>query len=128
MELRQGDLENIILNALWDMEDEQQEKIDVRDVQSRIVSEKQKWAYTTVKTVLDRLADKDVIIRRKEGKKFIYKTVLERNAAAKAAIEKLARQHFRNNYDKMIEFITNYASSTANPKSVKAKAMAKSGK
>lgn len=126
MELRQGDLENIILNALWDMEEEQKEKIDVRDVQSRIVSEHQKWAYTTVKTVLDRLSDKDLIIRRKDGKKFIYKTVLARKVAAKAAIEKLVKQHFKNSYENMISFINEEFASEQNAKY--SKAMAKSAK
>jgi predicted transcriptional regulator len=102
MELKQGDLENIILNALWLMEEEDKEKIDVRDVQERIKTDTQSWAYTTVKTVLDRLVDKELVLRIKEGKKYLYRTVVDRQQAGEEAIRKLAKQYFRNNYQDMI--------------------------
>ena len=102
MELKQGDLENIILNALWLMEEEDKEKIDVRDVQDKIGTESKKWAYTTVKTVLDRLVDKELVLRIKEGKKYLYRTVVNREQAGEEAIKKLVKQYFRNNYNDMI--------------------------
>lgn len=102
MELKQGDLENIILNALWSMEEDDKEKIDVRDVQEKIRTETQSWAYTTVKTVLDRLVDKELVLRVKEGKKYLYRTVVDRQNAGEEAIKKLVKQYFRNNYQDMI--------------------------
>ena len=36
MDLKQGDLENIILNSLWDLEEALAEKIYVGDVQTKI--------------------------------------------------------------------------------------------
>lgn len=102
MELKQGDLENIILNALWVMEEEDKEKIDVRDVQERIKTDTQSWAYTTVKTVLDRLVDKELVLRVKEGKKYLYRTVIDREQAGEEALKKLVKQYFRNNYQDMI--------------------------
>jgi predicted transcriptional regulator len=102
MELKQGDLENIILNALWLMEEEDQEKIDVRDVQERIRTEDQSWAYTTVKTVLDRLVDKELVLRMKDGKKYLYRTVITREQAGEDAIKKLVKQYFRNNFTDLI--------------------------
>lgn len=102
MELKQGDLENIILNALWLMEEEDKEKIDVREVQERIRSENQGWAYTTVKTVLDRLVDKEIVLRIKEGKKYLYRTVISREQAGEDAIRKLVKQYFRSNYTDLI--------------------------
>lgn len=102
MELKQGDLENIILNALWLMEEEDKDKIDVRDVQEKIKTDTQSWAYTTVKTVLDRLVDKELVLRIKEGKKYLYRTVVDRQQAGEDAIKKLAKQYFRNNYQDMI--------------------------
>ncbi|MEW5820203.1 MAG: BlaI/MecI/CopY family transcriptional regulator [Cyanobacteriota bacterium] len=102
MELKQGDLENIILNALWLMEEEDKDKIDVRDVQEKIKTDTQSWAYTTVKTVLDRLVDKELVLRIKEGKKYLYRTVVDRQQAGEDAIKKLAKQYFRNNYKDMI--------------------------
>lgn len=103
MELKQGDLENIILNALWAMEEEDRDKIDVRDVQERIRTDSQSWAYTTVKTVLDRLVDKELLLRIKEGKKYMYRTVVSRDQAGEDAIRKVVKQYFRNNYDEMID-------------------------
>jgi predicted transcriptional regulator len=102
MELKQGDLENIILNALWLMEEEDREKIDVRDVQERIKNENQSWAYTTVKTVLDRLVDKELVLRMKEGKKYLYRSVISRDHAGEDAIRKVVKQYFRNNYSDLI--------------------------
>lgn len=102
MELKQGDLENIILNALWLMEEDDKDKIDVRDVQNKIRTDHQSWAYTTVKTVLDRLVDKELVLRVKEGKKYLYRSVIDREHAGEEAIRKLVRQYFRNDYSDMI--------------------------
>ncbi len=102
MELKQGDLENIILNALWSMEEDDKEKIDVRDVQDKIRTDTQSWAYTTVKTVLDRLVDKEIVLRVKEGKKYLYRTVIDREQAGEEAIRKVVRQYFRNNFEEMV--------------------------
>lgn len=102
MELKQGDLENIILNALWQMEEEEKERIDVKDVQERIRNDQQSWAYTTVKTVLDRLVEKDLVLRIKDGKKYLYKSAITRDKAGEKAVKKLARQYFRNNFEELI--------------------------
>ena len=102
MELKQGDLENIILNALWSMEEDDRDKIDVRDVQDRIRTDSQSWAYTTVKTVLDRLVDKELVLRVKEGKKYLYRTVIDREQAGEEAIRKVVRQYFQNNFQDML--------------------------
>lgn len=102
MELKQGDLENIILNALWVLEEESNNnKIDVKDVQECIKTEHQSWAYTTVKTVLDRLVEKERILRIKEGKKYLYSTVVPRKHAGEEALRKVLKQYFRNDYNEM---------------------------
>ncbi len=99
MNLKQGDLENIILNALWDLENEGHTKIFVGDIQEKIKadrSDSREWAYTTVKTVLDRLVDKEIAYREKDGKKYLYRSVLKRDEAGTLALTKLIRQYFRN--------------------------------
>lgn len=118
MELKQGDLENIILNALWAMEEEDKDKIDVRDVQDRIKSDVQSWAYTTVKTVLDRLVDKELVLRVKEGKKYLYRTVIDREQAGEEALKKLVKQYFRNNYQDMISTAQRLSAVTAESREV----------
>jgi BlaI family transcriptional regulator, penicillinase repressor len=99
MSLKQGDLENIILNALWDLESDAHSKIFVGDIQEKIKADRpdaKEWAYTTVKTVLDRLVDKEIAIREKDGKKYLYRSVLKRDEAGSLALTKLIRQYFRN--------------------------------
>src|ERR1700733_2910522 len=96
MDLKQGDLENIILNALWDLEGEGADRIFVGDIQDKIRTAQKKWAYTTVKTVLDRLVDKELALREKEGKKYLYRSVVKRDEAGVLAIRKVIRQYFRN--------------------------------
>lgn len=102
MDVKQGDLENIILNALWDLERDGREKIFVGDVQEKIKSPQKKWAYTTVKTVLDRLVDKDMAVREKEGKKYLYHSLLKRDQAGLLALKKVFRQYFRNDKEALL--------------------------
>jgi len=102
MDLKQGDLENIILNALWDLEREGSEKIYVGDIQERIKSPAKKWAYTTVKTVLDRLVDKEIAIREKDGKKYLYRSVVNRDEAGVLALKKVLRQYFKSDVGQML--------------------------
>ena len=102
MDLKQGDLENIILNALWDLEGDGNEKIFVGDIQEKIKSANKKWAYTTVKTVLDRLVDKEIAVREKDGKKYLYKSVVDRDEAGVKALKKVVAQYFRNDVRELV--------------------------
>lgn len=101
MDLKQGDLENIILNALWDLEQSGMEKVFVGDVQERINSRSKTWAYTTVKTVLDRLVDKRMAGRRKDGKKYLYASILKRDEAGMVALSKVLRQYFQGDVSQL---------------------------
>lgn len=104
MNLKQGDLENIILNALWDLEQEGRSKIYVGDVQEAIRMSRpnaKEWAYTTVKTVMDRLVDKEMAQREKDGKKYFYRSVLKRDEAGEVALAKLLRQYFQNDIESL---------------------------
>lgn len=103
MDLKQGDLENIILNALWDLEGDGNERIFVGDIQEKIKSAKKKWAYTTVKTVLDRLVDKEIAIREKDGKKYLYRSVVNRDEAGILALKKVVRQYFKNDVNELVD-------------------------
>lgn len=102
MDLKQGDLENIILNALWDLEGDGNERIFVGDIQEKIKSPSKKWAYTTVKTVLDRLVDKEIAVREKDGKKYLYRSVVDRDEAGILALKKVVRQYFKNDVNELV--------------------------
>ena len=98
MAFTHGSLENEILNAIWTMEEEGllSRNISVSDVLSEINNNGNIRAYTTVKTVMDRLVDKNLLKRQKSGKKFCYTSVESREKMAENAINKLAGQYFNN--------------------------------
>ena len=107
MDYKQGDFENILMNAIWDMEDELIDRIDVSEVQTRINSGCNNWAYTTVKTVLDRLVKKEMLERIKYNKKFFYKARTSREEAGTLAVKKLARQYFKGEVKNLIKTAEN---------------------
>jgi predicted transcriptional regulator len=62
-----GDLEREVMTQLWDAAG----PLTVRQVHERLQRDRD-LAYTTVMTVLDRLAKKDVVTRRKEDRAYLY--------------------------------------------------------
>lgn len=68
-----GELETSVLEVLW----RSREPKSVRDVWADLGS-KRALAYTTVLTVLDRLHDKRLVVRHREGKAFYYAPRLSR--------------------------------------------------
>jgi predicted transcriptional regulator len=101
-EFKQGELENLIINQLWHLEQTGAQKVYVSDIQERIATEQRTWAYTTVKTVMDRLADKKMVQRFKEGKKYYYSSLVSRETASRKAVEKLVAQYFKNDFDDLL--------------------------
>ncbi|MBR6163927.1 BlaI/MecI/CopY family transcriptional regulator [bacterium] len=93
-----GSLENEILNAVWSIEENEAEAstISVNEVQDSINQTGNIRAYTTVKTVMDRLVDKKILNRQKKGKKFFYNSAFSRKEMAKTAIRHIAGQYFNN--------------------------------
>jgi predicted transcriptional regulator len=70
-----GELETSILEALWRSSD----PLSVREVGSAL-RRRPALAYTTVMTVLDRLHDKGLVTRTKDGRAFVYRPRLGREA------------------------------------------------
>jgi len=103
MDRRHGNLENKILNALWAMEEDDRLLIDVSQVQSQINTNEQTWAYTTVKTVLDRLVEKSYVQRIKQGKKYYYSSSISRTNEGDEAIRKVAKQYFNDDIEELIK-------------------------
>ena len=98
MTFTHGTLENEILNAVWTMEENgiNTKNISVNEVLQEINKNGNERAYTTVKTVMDRLVDKNLLKRQKSGKKICYKSMESREEMAATAINKLAGQYFNN--------------------------------
>lgn len=105
MSFTHGSLENEILNAVWAMEESgiNLKNISVSEVLSQINKSGSIRAYTTVKTVMDRLVEKNLLRRHKSGKKFCYKSVESREEMAASAINKLAGQFFNNDVHSLMK-------------------------
>lgn len=68
-----GELEALVMIKLWDS----RSPLSVRDVVEQLQSER-KWAYTTVMTVLDRLAKKGLLQRHLDGRSYLYSPALSK--------------------------------------------------
>ncbi|HEY9563361.1 MAG TPA: BlaI/MecI/CopY family transcriptional regulator [Nocardioides sp.] len=68
---RLGDLERAVMDVLWTAPEEEQ-WWTVRDVHANLAEDRD-IAYTTVMTVLDRLAKKSVVLQQKEGRAYRYR-------------------------------------------------------
>ena len=72
---KHGTLESAILSTLWKMEKEGIYTNSVKDVYNFLSqNDDEKRAYTTIKTVMDRLFEKNILLRFKQGRKFYYRT------------------------------------------------------
>ncbi len=79
---RLGDLERVVMNHLWDAAaggGAAYPGATVRDVLEKVESERD-IAYTTVMTVLDRLAKKDLVTRERDGRAWRYLPAATREA------------------------------------------------
>jgi predicted transcriptional regulator len=81
-------LELECLSVLWPMGEG-----TVGDIH-RALSASRPRAYTTVLTIMDRLTQKDIVIRRKVGKAFHYQARLSAEEARLRAVEKIVQGFF----------------------------------
>lgn len=79
-----GDLERRVLDALWSGG----RPLTVRDVHM-VLSDDTDLAYTTVLTVLDRLAKKGLVIRRLDGRAWLYTASAPLASLAACAVQDL---------------------------------------
>jgi predicted transcriptional regulator len=101
-----GVLEMGIMNTVWTLQEQNEDaNISVSDVVESLSSNDIGRAYTTIKTVMDRLVSKGILVRYKNGKKFFYRSTLDRNEASKKAVDMISHQFFNGNYVQMLRFI-----------------------
>ena len=86
-------LELECLKALWNLGEG-----NVSQVRQQL-SGTRPLAYTTVMTVLDRLARKGVISRRKAGRAFLYAPQVSRETLRRVAVRQLVDSFFDGNED-----------------------------
>lgn len=101
-----GSLEIEILNSVWKLQSiDEDMNISVKDIVDDMAENGLERAYTTVKTVMDRLSSKDLLARYRVGKKFYYRSVMDRNEMTVSAIKELAKSFFDGNLTDMIHFM-----------------------
>ena len=92
-------LELLCLRALWLLQEG-----SVKDVQ-RIVAQSRPLAYTTIMTVLERLARKGKLARRKLGRAFLYAPQASQDAMRRAAVRELLEGFFNGSAEDLIRFL-----------------------
>ncbi|MEU6203104.1 BlaI/MecI/CopY family transcriptional regulator [Micromonospora musae] len=75
---RLGDLERAVMDVLWDSVPGTSDGVTVREVADALAG--RELAYTTVMTVLDRLAGKGMVQRQREGRAWRYRAAASREA------------------------------------------------
>lgn len=94
-------LELECLKALWTLGEG-----NVKDVRAALAANRN-LAYTTVMTVLDRLARKGGVSRRKVGRSFIYAPVLSRDLLRRLAVKELVDSFFNGSQDELLAYLQN---------------------
>ncbi len=92
-------LELECLKALWRVGDG-----TVRDVRA-VLTKSRDLAYTTVMTVLDRLAKRGSVERRKVGRSFVYSPLVGREELRRMAVQELVDQFFDGSTEELLAFL-----------------------
>lgn len=101
-----GTLEIDILNSIWDLTSNEEDKdISIQDVVDYLSSKGIERAYTTIKTVMDRLTVKSILVRYRVGKKFFYKATMQREEMALDAVIEVINNFFGGNSSNLIRFV-----------------------
>ena len=101
-----GLLEIEIMNSIWTLHEQDEDRdISVTDVVEYLNDANIERAYTTIKTVMDRLGSKDLLVRYRNGKKFFYRSTLDREEVARESLKEISNQFFKGNQVAMLRFI-----------------------
>jgi len=93
-------LEMLCLKALWSLGEG-----NVKDVRG-VVAQSRPLAYTTIMTVLERLARKGKLTRRKTGRAFVYSLQASREEMRRAAIRELVDGFFDGSEEELVRFLS----------------------
>ncbi len=103
-----GKLEIDILNSFWNLTQENEDRdVSIQDIVDDLSANGIERAYTTIKTVMDRLTVKSILVRYKAGKKFFYKAAMSKEEMAEDAVKTIAEQFFNGSYSELIRFVEN---------------------
>jgi len=92
-------LELLCLQALWSAG-----QGNVNDVR-RITAQTKPLAYTTVMTLLERLARKGMVSRRKAGRAYVYTPELSCELVRRCAFREFVNSFFEGSEEKLLEWL-----------------------
>ena len=104
-------LELDCMNALWP-----RGEATVRDIQQALVATRPR-AYTTIMTILDRLAQKGVVGRKKAGRAWLYTPNLSAEQARTRAVALLVEGFFQGSTEALASHVMNLSRTRAEPPS-----------
>ena len=99
-------LELECLDVLWRLGES-----NVRVVQETLAG-RRPLAYTTVMTMLERLARKQLVTRRKTGRHFVYAPQVDRDTVRQRALRQLLDSLFDGSREHLVEFLSAGANSS----------------
>lgn len=97
--MRLSDAEWKVMNVLWESA-----PATVRAVHDA-VGEETEWAYSTVKTLLTRLADKGAVSVERQGNHGVFAPLISREEARRSALRGLLQRAFGGTYSSLIHHI-----------------------
>jgi predicted transcriptional regulator len=93
-------LELDCMNMLWPAGE-----ATVRDIREALAPIRPR-AYTTIMTIMDRLAHKGVVERRKVGKAYVYRPNLTEEQARARAVEQVVENYFEGSQSSLAEYLS----------------------
>lgn len=87
------------MNALWPLGE-----ATVRDIRAQL-AESRPRAYTTVMTIMDRLARKGMVTRRRAGRAWVYRPGCSADEARERALRQLVRHYFGGSTDALLSHL-----------------------
>jgi len=97
--MKLSDSEWQIMNALW-----RGHPATAREVSERLPADID-WAYTTIKTMLNRLVAKRAVSERKRGNTSLYEPLVTRDKARRTALSALLNQAFDGAVEPLLHFV-----------------------
>ena len=92
----------VILQVVWELE-----PCAAPEVQEELQTKKG-WAYTTVKTMMDRMVKKGLLKKQKIRNLYLYSSAVTQSQARRSEIMKVTKRAFDGTLTSMIRFLVEY--------------------
>jgi len=94
-----GPLEADVMRVVWE-----KGEVQVEDVHQALLRDRQ-IAYTTVMTVMTRLANKGLLTRQKQGRAYLYRAACQREEMAQSTLQEWSQRFFGGRVMPAISFL-----------------------